>query len=153
MISVLFSILLTYFCNSSPCLSPSSMKREHAPPPYSYWGPSRLTSVITEPRKQEPPSLCLILLDSSESSPMGGREQGCKGHLLWLTRPNSWGLLRWGWRLTAQVPLTFYLAILYYTHTNTHPLHFDHIHPTFLIPNFSQIPPHPSPIFLSCFTL
>lgn len=121
MISVLFSILLTYFCNSSPCLSPSSMKGGQAPPPNSYWGPSRRpTSTITEPRKQEPPSLCLILLGDSDSAPVGGREQGCEGQLLWLTCPNSWGLLRWDWKLNAQVPLKFYLAILYYTHTHIH---------------------------------
>lgn len=42
---------------------------------------------------------------------------------------------------------------LLYTHTHTHPSHFDHIHSTFLIPKLPQTPPHPSPIFLSSFTL
>lgn len=122
MSSVLFSILRTYFSNSSLFHPPA-------------WGESRLLHrTPTEGLAEDWPRLSRNPENSSHrtwshwaavnlySSP-GGRRQGCKCHLLWLTFPNSRLSGIPEVRLMAnhsRISEILFSYSLVYTHTHTH---------------------------------
>lgn len=146
MSSVLFSILRTYFSNSSLFHPPA-------------WGESRLlhrtpTEGLAEDwprlsRNPENSSHCTWSHWAAVTHPREGEGKAANATCSDSHFPTrgSQGLLRWGWWLTTHIFLKFYLAILYSVHTHTHTLHFIISTLPFSCLPFPQTPPHPSPIY------